>query len=135
LRPPKDAKDRKSSRKRPTARERKKQLIRRADNVFGTWIKNRDNWTCIVCGGGREKVIQCGHLIRRGKQSVRYDERNCCAQCASCNIKHNHYSEYYTSAYIKKFGVEAYQSLVEKSKEIKKWGAWELEEIIKKYGG
>jgi hypothetical protein len=42
---------------------------------------------CITCGKYENvKYLQCGHFVKRNKPNTRFDERNCAAQCKSCNI-------------------------------------------------
>jgi hypothetical protein len=64
--------------------------IDKLDTVFSRFIRRRDcGFTygrCISCN----KIItfetcDCGHYINRKHMSLRYDEKNCNAQCISCN--------------------------------------------------
>ena len=105
-------------------------LLKKADKVFSLYIRNRDK-KCVCCGATEN--LQNGHLIKRGRKSIRFHEKNCNCQCASCNIKHNHYPEFYTNWFIKKYGQAEYEALIEQSKELKKFTIMELEELIKKY--
>ena len=116
-----------TKRKKPTLPK----LLKRADTVFSTFIRTRDNYTCVLCGSRFRP--QNGHLIKRGKKNVRFDEDNCHCQCSSCNYKHNHYPEIYINWFIRKFGAEKFDTLTEKSKVMKQFKVWELEEIISKY--
>ena len=108
-----------------------RKLLKKADTVFSLWIRNRDGNKCVLCGS--TQVVQCGHLIKRGKHSTRFDELNCNAQCSRCNFKHNQYPEPYTAWFLTRFGYGAYLQLTEKSKELHKFTRSELEEIIRKY--
>lgn len=121
--------------KKPTKKRVKKpslpKLMKKADKVFSEWIRNRDNHQCVVCGS--TYIVQNGHLIARGKKATRFDEKNCNAQCSSCNYKHNFEPQHYTSWFIKKYGEQEYLNLVELSKTIKKFNRYELEELIEKY--
>jgi len=107
-------------------------LVKKADDVFSLWIRNREKW-CVLNGPECLGYFQCSHLIKRGKHSVRFDPLNCHTQCAHHNYLHNNYTEYYTQWFIKKYGVRKYNALVEKSKKTRKYKRFELEEIIKKY--
>lgn len=72
----------------------RKDLMKTLDNVFSQFIRLRDSDSngycrCITC----DKLIywkelDCGHFVTRDKKIVRYDERNCHAQCKYCNNYH-----------------------------------------------
>ena len=75
------------------SKKNKKIRITSADKWFSIFIRIRDIVSgeycmCITC----RKLIHwkyqahCGHFATRGKLMTRYDERNCHAQCAKCNI-------------------------------------------------
>lgn len=108
----------------------KKVTIPKMDKLWSEYIRARDSYTCCTCGyKGTKSEIDCGHLIKRGKKSVRFDEKNTFAQCKSCNIRHNHWPEYMTRFFIVTYGKKEYEKLIERSKEIKNWKGWELEEL------
>ena len=111
-------------------KSKSQKLLKEADRVFSLFIRKRDK-KCVICG--TTERLQNGHLIKRGKKSVRFDEKNCNCQCSSCNVKHNHYPEHYTNWFVSKYGLKEYQSLIKKSAEIKQFKVYELEEIIRKY--
>jgi len=46
---------------------------------------------------------------------------------------HNHYPEIYTNWWIKKYGHEEYEKLVNESRIMKKWSIVELEEMIERF--
>lgn len=66
-------------------------LKQQLDEVFSDFIRLRDSnvsgWcNCITCGAPHfYKYIDNGHFIPRVNMSTRYDERNCHAQCTTCN--------------------------------------------------
>lgn len=93
--------------------ERKK-LVEKLDKVFSLYIRHRDNFLCFTCGKVKSKsvIIQCGHLITRGKQSVKWDERNAHAQCAGCNKLHCYQPEHYNLKFIRKYGKAKYERLI-----------------------
>ena len=114
--------------RRKTKRQR---AILKADKAFGDYIKARDHYTCVLCGTKNNPTV--GHLITRGKYSVRWDEENAFCQCKGCNFRHEYQPEQFTSWYINRFGKEKYIELVLKSNQIKKFKTFEIEEIAEKY--
>lgn len=65
--------------------------MRKADTAFSQFVRLRDAdehgiVRCITCGKRKHwKEVDCGHYVSRAKQVLRYDERNCNAQCKGCN--------------------------------------------------
>jgi hypothetical protein len=121
---------------RPAKSKRKrlpsiKRLKARADACFSIFIRNRDNNKCVLCNS--HKDIQCGHLIKRGKMSTRYNEMNCNALCSSCNYKDNFEPQHYTNWFIKRYGAEQYSQLVMLSTVITQIKRLGFEKLIKKY--
>ena len=106
-----------------TARQK---AVKKADAAMSLYVRARDK-RCVLCGTPYR--LQAGHLIRRGKWSVRYDERNVFCQCAGCNKRHNYYPEFYTNWWINRFGQEAYDKLVRDSQKLKHYTTAELLEI------
>ena len=112
-----------------------KTLLAKADAVFSRYIRERDKWTCVVCGS--KKRPQCGHLIKRGKHYARFDEFNCNCQCSSCNWLHNEYPEAYTLWFLREYGVEKYAEITKLAYETPKKHKFSrkfLEDIIEVYG-
>lgn len=107
-------------------------LIKKADLVFSAWIRNRDK-QCVLHSPRCSSVLQCGHLIRRGKRAVRFSEVNCNAQCSYHNFLHNSEPHHYTNWFIREYGQLPYEDLCDKANTIKKFSRSELEEIITKY--
>lgn len=108
----------------------KKVTIAKMDRLWSEYIRARDKYVCCTCGlEGTKSEIDCGHLIKRGKKSVRFDPMNTFAQCKSCNIRHNHWPEYMTRFFITTYGVKEYKKLIDRSKIIKGWKSYELEEL------
>jgi hypothetical protein len=112
-------------RKRKTNRQL---LERQADSLVREIVLKRDRFcVCPAPKNGHTDVLQNGHLITRGRGSVKYDLRNCNAQCSGCNARHEHFAEIYTSWFIREFSVETYQTLVENSEDVKKLSVEELQ--------
>lgn len=120
---------------RPKKRKKKsnRQLLeKQADILVREIVLQRDRFcVCPAPKNGHMDVLQCGHLITRGRRSVRYDLRNCNVQCAGCNARHEHFAEIYTLSYIREFGSESYQELVEESENFVKLSVEELEILCK----
>ena len=117
-----------------TARQR---AVKRCDTAFSLYIRERDNYTCYTCGAVRSEdtVIECGHLISRGKAGTRWDVTNANAQCRSCNNRHEHYPEVYTERWIKEHGQAAYEALVRKAWEPRKFSVDEIEMLARTFKG
>lgn len=82
------------------------------DDLVREIIKLRDP-ACVTCGISRSASGLCvGHLLTRGKHSVRWDLKNCNAQCPPCNGSHEYNPEKYTLWFVKKYGIEEYENLV-----------------------
>lgn len=118
--------------------ERQK-LIRKLDEVFSKYIRLRDMmpgrvFRCISCG--RVLPIEqadCGHYINRKHMATRFSERNCNAQCRSCNRFDEGNMSGYRAGLIKKRG-EAIVVLLESQRtEQRKWEVWELKAAIEHY--
>ena len=108
-------------------------LKKKADLTFSVWIRNRDKNTCVLCG--KKEMIQCGHLIKRGKMATRYDKRNCNALCSGCNYRDNFEPQHYVVWFINKWGASTYKFLVEESKHICQMKRQDFLDLIKQYAG
>lgn len=106
-------------------------LIKELDTIFSKYIRQRDGNKCVICGS--TKNVQCGHLIRRGKGAVRWDEHNCNGQCSCCNIKHEYWPEPYTKWFLDMYGESGYAYLLNKSNQEYKHNRTDIEEKIEKY--
>ena len=94
----------KKDRKDMTLKERQyleKKHVQRCDNVFSKYIRLRDK-CCVLCGSADN--IQCSHLYtKKAHKSVRWDERNAYAMCASCHMKHHHIDQYQYLEWVKDY--------------------------------
>ena len=125
---PKPSKKVKKKRKRLITMPR---LLKKADAIFSIWIRTRDGYRCVLCNSTVR--VQNGHLIARGKRAVRFDVKNCNAQCSRCNYKHEFEPQHYISWFLRKWGEGEYLDLVDKSKPIYKFSRSELEDLCEKY--
>lgn len=115
--------------------ERQK-AVKALDTAFSEYIRERDKYQCYTCGTrGREKdgVMQCGHLITRGKYATRWNPLNAQCQCKSCNMRHEYQPEQYTSKWIEEHGEEQYLELVRESNSIRKFKISDLKEMTDMY--
>lgn len=99
------------------------------DAKYSKYVRERDNWRCITPNHQCSDVIQCGHLIKRGKIWTRYDDDNCYAQCSTHNFMHNQYPEIMTEAVIMRIGEQKYLDLVKRSKNLQRFARAELEQV------
>ena len=116
-------------------------LVEKLDRVFSLYIRLRDSrafgyraFRCISCGAVKPfDKADCGHYYSRAKMSVRFDEDNCHAECSSCNrFKADHLIGYRENL-IRKIGQKRFDILRLRSNGVRKWSAWELEELCKHY--
>jgi hypothetical protein len=89
-------------------------LERQADTLVREIVLKRDGFcVCPAPKNGHGNVRTPGHLISRTRRSVRWSLLNTNEQCNSCNYIHEHRPEIYTQWFIRTFGFEMYQILVE----------------------
>lgn len=115
-------------RKKKTSRQL---LEKQADLLVREIVLRRDGF-CVVTippEKGHSPVLQCGHLITRGKESVKWDLFNCNAQCSSCNLRHEHYWHYYEDWFLLEFGKEARLRISKDSDVVRKLRTDELETL------
>lgn len=94
-----------------------KKLKEEAIDLFQTYIRYRDNFKCVCCGfyvsakdKDAKKLIHGGHFISRKITNLLLDEKNCFAQCRTCNYLQDKVSvnPQYIIFLIKKFGIEIF---------------------------
>jgi hypothetical protein len=109
-------------------------LLKKAQEVFNKWIRNRDqNFGCISCGG---QVEQAGHYFSQGHHSaLRFDELNTNGQCVRCNMYLSGNLIKYRQGLVKRYGAKRVEMLEQNAdlRKAWKWTRIELEQIIKKY--
>lgn len=119
-----------------------KQLIKELDKVFSAYIRMRDTkdyggvryGNCITCGQPKPyKLLDCGHFITRDLKPVRWEEKNCNAQCQECNRFKSGKQFEHGIAIDRKFGKGTAESLLMKSRNTWKMSPFELEFLIKEY--
>lgn len=114
--------------KKPTPRM---VLEKRADTLVREIILDRDGYcVCPAPEKGHSNIMQCGHLITRGKESVKWDLWNCNVQCSFCNGRHEHYWSYYDDWFLREFGEAQRLRLGADSEKSRKLSEAELETLI-----
>lgn len=109
------------------------------DRIFSEFIRIRDSDSngiirCISCG----KIVawkesDCGHYINRKHNSTRYDEKNCNAQCRSCNRFDEGNIQGYRKGLIAKYGEYAVKILEMKKYNVCKMGQLEINVLGDEY--
>lgn len=116
-------------------------LVKKLDTVFSKFIRLRDTkqWNfkygrCISCGRVLPfDKLQCGHYHSRTHMNTRFDERNCNAECVSCNIFSADHLIGYRENLIKKIGEREVELLNVRAHQSKNYTCSELEILIKYY--
>ena len=116
----------------------KANLVKELDKVFSEFIRLRDTpggfGRCISC----QKIItysncDCGHYINRKHMTTRYDEKNCNAQCRSCNRFDEGNIQGYRKGLIAKIGEKETELLEVKKHGVSTMGKFELKILIIEY--
>lgn len=100
-------------------------LVKKLDDIFQMYIRERDGWKCCTCGKYilKDKTnMHAGHFISRKHYSTRWDEQNVHAQCAGCNLKQS-FGDIETitkyESFLKlKYGGQIIDDLIQKSHQI-----------------
>jgi hypothetical protein len=110
------------------------------DKIFSQYIRLRDRITgtqyvkCISCGKVVDwKESDCGHYVNRKHKSTRWDEKNCNAQCQSCNRFDEGCMSGYTLGLIKKYGSDTIEMLHYKKHQVSKLSQFEVDQLLKYY--
>lgn len=111
-------------------------LKRKLWRLISAHVRERDNWVCITCGKQPRdeydrRYFDGGHYKPEGiYKSVQFDLFNVNCQCRGCNRgMHGNYG-LYAEALIKKYGIEEFNALVERSRKVKSWSEKELLTLI-----
>lgn len=111
------------------------------DRVFSTYIRVlyadfQGYVRCYTCGVVLPwQEAQCGHFIRRGHSSVRFDERNCRPQCSNCNEFRGGMEESFEEHLRDDLGDEEVDALIELGRQEKQFTDDEYREKIVHYKG
>lgn len=85
-----------------------KKLENECDTLTSLVVRLRDG-KCVCCGSTEQ--LTCGHYISRDKALLRYNTKNCNAQCWGCNVKHRYYPNFYAAAMYRKYGKKTMDEL------------------------
>lgn len=77
--------------------------------------------------------MQCGHYVSRSYTNLRFDERNCNAQCVGCNVFKYGNLTVYALKLIDKYGVEILDTLDRTKRIERRFTVKELEDMIQQY--
>ena len=112
------------------------------DRVFSQYIRLRDMipgttlFRCISCGLVKPiSQADCGHYINRSHMATRFSEKNCNAQCRSCNRFDEGNMSGYRQGLIRKYNEPTVILLEAQKNEVRKYSDFEYEALIKHYQG
>lgn len=125
--------------KYPKSKPKKVSLTAKLDKVFSEYIRLRDTredgtFTCISCN----RILpydqaDCGHYINRKHMSTRFSEKNCNAQCRSCNRFDEGNIQGYRRGLIAKYGETIVVMLESMKNQINKISEFEYNAMIDHY--
>ena len=110
-------------------------LVKKAQKLFNTYIRNRDRGRkCISCTNILEGKFDAGHFYNANNHwSLRFDLSNVHGQCVACNQhKHGNLLEY-RKGLLDRIGEQELLRLEEESTKTRKYTREELREIITNY--
>ena len=88
-------------------------LIKKADEVFSRYIRERDaidlRGNCCTCG---KPGNQAGHFIKRSYKSLRWYPHNVHLQCARCNHYLDGNQDEYARFIVNKYGVDEFNQMM-----------------------
>ena len=102
--------------------------IAKADKWFSLYIRARDGNSSVLSGQSDRKM-NCGHVIRRGFLSTRWDEENAFCITAGENIAHEYNPEPFTQWIVSSFGKDYIPRLQRKAQTFKKYTVGDIEAI------
>lgn len=110
--------ERKELRERKLAIKSRSEWIKEVQIVFNKYVRCRDSGlVCISCGAALNSDMvgggfDAGHYLSRGaKPHLRFDERNCHAQCKRCNRYLSGNVGLYRLGLITRLGLETVEAL------------------------
>jgi hypothetical protein len=119
-------------------------LIRKLDGLVSQYVRRRDSYmncaghegyaSCVTCGKTAHwQDMQCGHWIKRGHASTRFDLRNVYAQCPGCNMFSGGRQDEMAGHILALHGPETVKELLTLKRTPKRWSVAELHEKIAEF--
>jgi len=114
-------------------------LTKKLDRVFSVYVRllnsdDQGNVKCFTCDRVEYwRKIQNGHFQSRRYYSTRFEPQNCQPQCYGCNIGLSGAQYIFGVNLDKKYTEGTADSMVRLSKEVKKFTAYEMMELITTY--
>src|SRR5688572_33216859 len=111
-------------------------LIKELDGLFSEWLRrgNADSngkCECYICGyKARWQEMQAGHFMDRMYMVSRFDVSNVYVVCEQCNCFDPDHKDKFRAAIIQKRGEDVVTVLEMAKHSLKKWMAFELQELI-----
>lgn len=121
------------------AKPSKNSLMVKLDIVFSKFIRVRDmrkdgTFICISCNRILPyEQADCGHYINRKHMATRFNEKNCNAQCRSCNRFDEGNLQGYRRGLISKYGESVVLMLESMKNQINKISDFEYKAMIDYY--
>lgn len=104
-------------------------LRKKLDDVFSKYIRGLSR-KCFTCG---LPASQCGHFMKRGNDATRWDENNARPQCWNCNVQLEGNVDVFRKRLIDEIGLEEVAAIEVMARDVRKFSAPELQELIDKY--
>jgi hypothetical protein len=121
---------------RPSKQTEHAKLEAKVDAAFSEYIRLRDcdekgNVICITCSDKHHwKDIDCGHYMRRGNMSIRWDIKNSHGQCRLCNSTIDGREEDHGRAIDLRYGAGTAEALQKLSRQDTKFLEHELKGML-----
>lgn len=119
--------------KRPAKTSTRQKTINKLDIEFSQCVRlmhsDQDGIaSCITCGDKHHWTdLDCGHFVKRGNKSTRWDLKNCGPQCRLCNSTHDGKEDEHAEYIDNKYGIGTADLLRKTGKEVEKFTEHELE--------
>lgn len=104
--------------------------------VFSLWVRQRDDYTCFTCGRkGEGAGMHAGHMVPKasGGMALYFHPLNVHGQCYHCNINLGGNGAVYAQKFIRKYGQEEFDNLMELKNRIEKWSEQDYKDQIEFY--
>ena len=119
--------------KRHKKKTPRQKIVKQLDELVREIVFMRDPYCVPLAykgeGINHRGVDQPGHIISRANKPVCWDLRNVHRQDANDNLLHEYYPEVYNQWYIKTFGLDSWDELVNDSRKVWKYSMDDLETL------